>query len=112
MMTKLGVTVSDIGPGFPWTDFRDFVSNLPPSGESALYRAQNPKSWWWTPDMDFTAAVLVSLQWANWQRGGGRGEKPKPVKRPKEKPRVGVRSDPKSAADLAAKKQKLLERRL
>lgn len=108
-MTKLGVRLDDIGPDFTWCDLRDFVKHLPPSGESALFRVQNPKSWWWTPDIDFAAAMLVSLQWANWQRGGGRGEKPRPVKRPKEKTRSRVKADPRSASELAEKKRKLLK---
>jgi len=108
-MTKLGIRIADIGPDFTWPDLRDFVSHLPPSGDSALFRAQHPKSWWWTPDIEFTAAVLTATQWGNWQRGGGRGDKPKPVKRPREKPRTAVRADPQSADDLAEKRRKLMQ---
>lgn len=100
MITKAGVTLSDIGEGFSWPDLRDFIANLPPSGDTALYRVQNPRSWWWTPDMDLLAALLNTMQWANWQRGGGRGEKPKALKRPKEDPKKG----PKSADDLQSRK--------
>ena len=107
-MTKLGVRVDDIGPDFTWNDLRDFVSHLPPSGESALFRVQHPKSWWWTPEIEFIAAVLTATQWGNWQRGGGKGDKPKPVKRPKEKPRARVKVDPRSAQDLAEKRRKLI----
>lgn len=85
-MTHLGLTVSDIGERLRWPDFRDFIAHLPPSGQSALYRARLPQSWWWTPELDFLGAVLTAIQWGNWQRGGGKGDKPKPVSRPKEKP--------------------------
>lgn len=45
--------------------------------------------------------MLNALQWANWQRGGGKGEKPKPVKRPKEDPKKG----PKSLNELQQRKK-------
>lgn len=106
-MTKAGLRLEDLGPDFGWPDLRDFIANLPPTGESALYRVQFPKSWWWTPDHDFFAALLASLQWANWQRGGGKGPKPEPVKRPKEKRKSRVKVDPQSAEDLAARRERL-----
>lgn len=102
-MTRLGVRVDDVGEVLPWPDLRDFIRHLPPDGSSALFRVLHPKSWWWTPDHDFFAALLTSLQLANWQRAGGKGDRPKPVKRPKEDPRRG----PKSAKDLAERKQRL-----
>jgi hypothetical protein len=106
-MTKAGVRLADIGEQFTWLDLRDFVGNLPPSPDSAVYRAQYPKSWWWTPEFDFLAATLNALQWANWQRGSGKGEKPKPVKRPKEQPKNG----PISAEELQARKKSMRSRR-
>jgi hypothetical protein len=55
--------------------------------------------------VDFLSAMLHSLQLANWQRGGGKGEKPKAVKRPMEtKP---GRNRPVSRDELAARRQKL-----
>lgn len=102
-MTKAGATVDDIGPVMNWRDFRDFINNLPPSGDSALYRSLYPKSWWWHPTFDFLSAILNALQWANWQRGGGRGERPKPIKRPREESRKG----PKTAEELSAKRNKV-----
>lgn len=106
-MTHTPFRLSDIGLKFPWTDLRDFIENLPPTGESALYRAQFPRSWWWTPDHDFASAVLSTLRWGNWQRGGGKGPKPEPVKKPKEKRKPRVKADPVSADELAEKRRKL-----
>lgn len=48
------------------------------------------------------ASMLLTLQGANWQRGGGRGEKPKRIERPKDTPAAAV-----SASELAARKEKL-----
>jgi hypothetical protein len=105
-MTKAGVTLADVGEVLPWPDLRDFINHLP-AGDSALYRARYPRSWWWTPDLDFMAALLNAVQWGNWQRGGGKGEKPSPVKRPKENPRSG----PKSSDELADRKKTVRSRR-
>jgi hypothetical protein len=84
---------------------RAFIAGLPPSGESALFREQNPKSWWWTPDTDLLAGILFAVQAANWQRSGGKGAKPKPVTRPTEA-RKG-RNAPVSRDELAARRQRL-----
>lgn len=106
-MTKLGLRLDDIGAVLPWPDLRDFLLNLPPTGDSALYRQQHPQSWWWTPELDFLGAVLTSIQWGNWQRGGGRGDKPQPIKRPNEKPKLADGAIPATSDELAARKQAL-----
>jgi len=80
---------------------------LPPTAESAYFRARNPRSWWWSADHDFLASILLALQGANWQRGGGKGEKPKRVERPKEAPPVKHVS----ADELAARRAELDRRR-
>ena len=54
------------------------------------------------------ASMLVVLQGANWQRGGGKGEKPKRLQRPKEHPKLAAQLTP---DDLAARKQKLRQER-
>jgi hypothetical protein len=58
------------------------IENLPPTAQSAYFRARHPGSWWWTPDTDFFAAILAAIQAGNWQRGGGKGPQPEPIKRP------------------------------
>jgi hypothetical protein len=103
-MTKTPYRLSDIGEVFPWTDLRDFVAYL--DQESALFKARHPQSYWWTPQFDFMAAMICAIQWGNWQRGGGKGDKPKPIERPIDKP-VSVKADPTSAAELQARKQAL-----
>lgn len=50
--------------------------------------------------MDFLSAILVTVQTANWQRGGGKGPQPQPVQRPKERPKITMTSD-----ELAARKK-------
>ncbi|MBF6333446.1 hypothetical protein [Nocardia transvalensis] len=57
---------------------------MPPTPDSALYRARYPRSWFWTADLDFLSMILYALQGANWQRSGGQGDKPTPIARPTE----------------------------
>lgn len=90
-----------------WDEFRDFIAWMKPDGSSALFRAQHPNSWWWTPELDFMSALLYTGQVANWQRGGGKGSKPKPTKRPKDRPISARKHDPKDADELATRKQRM-----
>ncbi|QLF84238.1 tail assembly chaperone [Mycobacterium phage Soul22] len=95
-----GWTIRDIGTRLSWADVRDLITWLPPNGDSSYYRSLHPRSWWWTPLFDFLAMILVTLQGANWQRGGGKGTRPKIQKRPSDKP-PAVRS----VAELDEKKR-------
>lgn len=92
-------------------DVRDFIQHLPPDGQSAIFREQHPKSWWWTAEIDFLAAILHTVQLANWQRSG-KGQQPKPIKRPEDRPtgRRGGTFEPQSAADLAERRKQMRER--
>jgi hypothetical protein len=90
-----------------WEEFRDFIAHIKPDGDSAFYRARYPNSWWWTPQIDFLAGILYAGQVANWQRGGGKGSRPKQPKRPKDRSMSARKHDPQNASELAARKQKL-----
>jgi hypothetical protein len=104
----VGLRVRDIGDVLSWPEFRAFIEHLEPSPRSAFFRAQYPKSYWWTPDIEFLAAIAGSLQSANWQRGGGKGPRPKPMKRPKEtRKKISKSVDPKTGNELVAKRQAL-----
>jgi len=63
-----------------WHDLLVFVKWLGP--DSSYYRASNPKSWPWDANTEFLSAILYVLQWANFQRAGGQGDKPKMIRRP------------------------------
>lgn len=89
----------DLGRGLNWAEFKNFIEWLPPTEASAYFRARHPNSWWWTPETDFLAAILCAIQGGNWQRSGGKGRQPEPVKRPSDKP-ILVHS----AAELAARR--------
>lgn len=70
-----------------------------------MYRAQKPKSWWWTPEINMLAQVILVGQWGNWQRGGGKGQKPKPIEPPKD---LGVKGA-KSVQELTERKRRQRE---
>lgn len=55
-------------------------------------------------------AILFVLQGANWQRGGGKGAKPKRLKRPKDGP-IEVKSSEELAARKRAFDDELAQRR-
>jgi hypothetical protein len=76
----MGLRRRDIGPVLTWRDLRAYALWAGP--ETALYRAQHPRSWSWSIDTDLLAAILYSTQAGNWQRGGGKGDKPRPILRP------------------------------
>jgi len=59
----------------------DLVRFLPP--DSALSRVRDPAPLW-SPESYILAIVVDHLALANWQRGGGKGKKPKPLQRPGE----------------------------
>ena len=88
---------------------RIIIEHLPPTGESAYFRARFPRSWWWTPEMDFLSSTLLAVQAGNWQRSGGKGDKPKRVGRPNENKKL--RDAPRTAAELAERKRRLKEAR-
>lgn len=78
-----GFTRGDIGVRLSWGDFKDFVQHLPPTGDSAYYRALKPRSWWVTPEYVATKENTYAVELGNWQRGGGqKGGKPKPPEIP------------------------------
>jgi len=98
-------------PDFSWCDLRDIIAHLPPDGSSALFRRNNPKTWWWDASVDFAAAQLHTGQLANWQRAG-RGSQPKPIKKPTERgPGRNLGFEPSSAKDLAERRAAMKAKR-
>lgn len=78
-LLMLGVKIRHLGTGrFGWDDFALFVKFMPAS--SQLFQAvRGPQ---WSPELHMLANILDALMSANWQRGGNKGPRPKPVKRP------------------------------
>lgn len=76
-----GLTLDDAGTDrLNWVDLRAFLVNCQP--RSAFARSYIPESAGWETTDFLLAALVDSTQVANWQRGGGKGQRPKPIKRP------------------------------
>ena len=72
--------------------------------ESALRRRQAGPNAEWDLQSLLLRRIDHSLQGANWQRGGGKGRKPKPVDLPGTKPKQPVKA---SSGDIAQRLQNL-----
>lgn len=66
-----------------WRRLGVLVRNLPPS--SRLARLQHGDSVRWSDNEHLLAGIFDLLAGANWQRGNGKGSRPKPIKRPASK---------------------------
>ena len=66
---------------------------------SAIARCELVESAFWTVDTHLLAGVLDALNGANFQRGGGRGERPSPVPRP-DMPTAPAESAPSEGSTL------------
>lgn len=62
-----------------WRRLRVLMSQLP--RESRLVRRLDPRAEWSATD-HLLASVIEALRAGNWQRGGGKGPRPRPLKRP------------------------------
>ena len=67
---------------------RTLIEHLPSTSELAV-AIHGPAAEWTLTD-DLLGGVLHALLGANWQRGGGKGARPKPIQRPRSKARERV----------------------
>jgi hypothetical protein len=65
------------------------IEHMPPDSAWAASAQGGPQFRGWRIDTYLLAAVVDVLQAANYQRGGGKGARPDPVKRPGKKQRGG-----------------------
>lgn len=73
------VRLSDIGRTVTWGEVGAFLAHLPP--DAALWAVTNsPRQWRWIEHL--LAASVHAAQSGNWQRGGGKGRRPRPIKPP------------------------------
>lgn len=88
-LLKVGKHLRDLGTKqLDWLEFKHFLEWLPPTGDSALFRARHPKSWNWDRNTEMLSYILYALQGANWQRAGGdsnsANQRPELIQRPSE----------------------------
>lgn len=73
--------LSDLFTGrLTWRQLRSFLSHLP--RDSALARKLLGNDAPWGLSEQLLALAVDAIRQGNWQRGGGKGGKPKPVPRP------------------------------
>jgi len=83
-----------------WRRFGVLLRNMPDGSALALDMHGESATWGVTDHL--LATVIDLLNGANWQRGGGKGQKPAPFTRPKPKGDPS-RIDPKVLADRLRK---------
>lgn len=69
-----------------WRKLRVLITHLP--ADSPYGRAVLGDDHIWTLDAQLLAAIHDRLAAANWQRAGGKGQRPKPIPRPGTRPEV------------------------
>lgn len=84
-----GVRLDDVGThALPWSDLSALIRWAPP--DSPIVRAMHPEIGEWATALKTNQILADGVdvsQWANFQRGGGKGSKPKPYPRPGDKTR-------------------------
>jgi hypothetical protein len=58
------------------------LSHIPPRDSALAYEVHGADVVAWTPEMEQLSQIKYQAQVANWQRGGGKGKRPKPDRRP------------------------------
>lgn len=80
-LLTLGLDSYRIGtPELDWWRLMAVVRNLPQG--SAIHRAINGTDSMWGLTEHLLATIADALHMGNWQRGGGRGRRPRPIPRP------------------------------
>lgn len=78
---QIGQRVRNVGTlAFTWGDLWDFC-HYAPSSSNLAYELHGTAVVWTVTD-HLLAAAVDALNAANWQRGGGKGSRPKPITRP------------------------------
>lgn len=75
--------LSDLGtPSLTWRRFGVLLRQLPREARTTRATADDPVALLWTPEMHLQAGIFDATVAGNWQRGGGKGKRPKPLARP------------------------------
>lgn len=101
-LLSMGLHLDDIGsPALTWRDLHVIVRNLPRA--SALVREKHGEATEWGAIEHLLAIIADRITSGNWQRGGGRGSRPKPIDRPGSKGKAAtVGADPIPIRDFNA----------
>ena len=72
-----GVRLVEVREHITATELADWVAHLP--DDAATRRAVDP-AWRQTDSLEMLRAILLRLDYALWQNGGGNGERPEPIR--------------------------------
>lgn len=75
----VGRSLDDLGVTFSWTDFAAFVKFALPTSQLAISTVGYEP---WLRSEVLLATLIDTVRAGNWQRGGGKGPRPKPIKIP------------------------------
>lgn len=97
---KLGLRLRNVGTEpFTWGDLHDYVRYG--NADTALALERYGPAVVWSLTDHLLATAVDALHSANWQRGGGKGSRPKPIERPGAEPTSEtLGSDPIPARDF------------
>lgn len=80
-LLALGLRIEDLGtPELSWLDVAATIHYRPL--DSALSRSIDGEESLWGLAEQLLAAIADRIEAGNWQRGGGKGSRPKPIMRP------------------------------
>ncbi len=68
-----------------------------------MRKLRGPMAAWGLPEL-LLRRIDLGIQGGNWQRAGGKGQRPKPVPLPDDKARTGKPAAPKPSGDDIARK--------
>ena len=108
-----GRSIHDLGTiGLSWIELGAFVEHAPPG--AAIRMLNDPLSAFRSPEGQLLSAAVDTLAGANWQRGGGRGPRPKPLMQRIQQELDRQKQDaaaPASVAQMTAIREELAARR-
>lgn len=87
-----------------WRRFKVLYSRLPQNSQTSI--AINGRAALWTDVEELLASICEVLAWANWQRGGGKGAKPKSIDRPYNESKPKTMEEAKASVQAKAENDK------
>lgn len=80
-LLRLGIRLEEVGMGrVSWVDIRAVIRSSP--RDSAYVRAKVGADVEWTLDRELLAGLVDVVVSLRWMLSGGKGQRPKPIKRP------------------------------
>lgn len=112
-LLMIGRSIHDVGsPGLSWKELAAFIRHAPES--SAIRYLADKMAPFRSTEVQLLAVIGDALAGANWQRGGGKGPRPRPILETVErqvKAAEQVKFAPKDEGELTSIRESLRRRR-